>query len=610
MKLKNNKIRNVLLFSSFILLILYRYLWSFTPSWFIDSVATLYISETYSLSEVKVGLVSSKYIPQPNGMIIFGYLLKNINNLIHISFFLSLLQLILFFLFIRELKISSRAQLMLFFLLSTSTLNSNFSVHFYNQWFVINFSILFFYFLLKFHNSKNLNYLPYLFITAVIPPTIYLASLVTSLFMLLTVLVLTFNNRDLVMKNLKNLKIHILSVIFFYLLLIVFIWIPYLSSVDFSLFNSISMSISERFSLLIKYITLSIPYLLSVFTEEKSLYIRFLDPTIISSDLQLLKIFYLEAHQSIINIFIIFILIAIKNKLFLSYKNFNFLIIAFFIMFYTVITPIAGGNKFLEFDRMDQYVEVYPFFLILIFLFFNNFDYSSIPKKNYRHNNYLKNFAIFSLSFFFLFYTTNFLQLADNYFVFSKPNLLSISTYIYFLFGFIFIFFEWFYYKYSAFLKTTLFIGFLLTNIGFSLFAINERLNPPYSEITEGEVSIYTKYKLINYLIPILEENKIKEPKISYQLGGQKFEWIDTHGALYSEWFQTNPYTLGRTFDYILLKEWGISNYYEGKQIRDIRDADFIINFSKDKVLIDENQYFNFYIFDQLQLSINKNIKQ
>ena len=53
-----------------------------------------------------------------------------------------------------------------------------------------------------------------------------------------------------------------------------------MSSVDFGLFNNISMSIFERFSLLIKYITLFVPFIISVFTEEKSLYIRFLDPTV------------------------------------------------------------------------------------------------------------------------------------------------------------------------------------------------------------------------------------------------------------------------------------------------------------------------------------------
>ena len=175
------------------------------------------------------------------------------------------------------------------------------------------------------------------------------------------------NDGDIVLKNFKSLKLQILLIIFFYSAVIIFIWQPYISSVDFDLFNNISMSITERFSLLIKYITLLVPFLLSVFSEEKSLYIRFLDPTVISSDLQLFKVAFLEAQQSIINIFIILILIAIKNKLFNSYKNFIFLTITYFVIFYTVITPIIGGNKFFQLDRMDQYLEVYPFYLILLF---------------------------------------------------------------------------------------------------------------------------------------------------------------------------------------------------------------------------------------------------
>lgn len=148
---KNVFILAVLLFS---FLFLYRYFWSLTPSWYIDSSTTLYLSEIYNLSSAKVGLLSSKYIPQPNGMIIFGYFLKGLNNLIYISLFLSLIQLILFYLLTRELNINKKYQISLFILLSTNTLISNFSVHFYNQWFVINFTILFFIYFLNFKIQK------------------------------------------------------------------------------------------------------------------------------------------------------------------------------------------------------------------------------------------------------------------------------------------------------------------------------------------------------------------------------------------------------------------------------------------------------------------------
>jgi len=590
----------------FSFLILYRYFWSLTPSWFIDSSTTLYLSEIYNLSDAKVGLLSSKYIPQPNGMIIFGYFLKGLNNLIYISFFLSLIQLILFYLLTSELKINKKYQFALLILLSTSTLISNFSVHFYNQWFVINFTILFFYLFFKFQNTKNLNYLSALYIVAVIPPTIYLASFVSSLFMVLAISALSYKERELIRKNIGKLKFNILLIITFYTFLIIFVWIPFITSIEPEMFRSISLPLTDRLSVFIKNLILFFPFILSVFSEEKSLYIRFLDSSVITSDLQLLKVFYLETQQTILNIAVILLLIVIKNKLYRNYKNLNFLFLFSFIFLYTIATPLVGGNNFLEFDRMDQYLEVYPFYLILVFMFFANFDYSDKQKQSKGLSKYLINILLFISSFLFIYFSTSFLSLSEDYFVFSKPNLLSISTYFFLLFGLIFIFFENLYLKYYGLLKSVVFIVFLITNVTFSFFSINERLNPPYNELTQAEVSIYSKYKLIDYLAPKILDKEIKKPKISYQLGGQKFEWINEHGSLYSEWYDINPYTLGRSFDYILLKEWSINNYYEGEQIRSFNNSDFVINFSKDTVFLEENSLYDYFLFDQLRLTVKK----
>lgn len=604
---KDNKIKAFISLSFvFSFLILYRYLWSLTPSWFIDSSTTLYLSEIYNLSDAKVGLLSSKYIPQPNGMIIFGYFLKGLNNLIYISFFLSLIQLILFYLLISELKINKKNQFILLILVSTSTLISNFSVHFYNQWFVINFTILFFYLFLKFQNTKNLNYLSALYIVAVIPPTLYLASFVSSLFMLLAISGLSYKERRLIRTNIRKLKFNIFLIVSFYIFLIIFVWIPFITSIEPEMFRSISLSLTDRFSIFIKNLILFIPFILSVFSEEKSLYIRFLDSSVITSDLQLLKVFYLETQQTILNIAVILLLIVIKNKLYRNYKNLNFLLLISFIFLYTIVTPFVGGNNFLELDRMDQYLEVYPFYLILVFMFFANFDYLDKQIQSKGLSKYIINFFFFICSFLFIYFSTSFLSLSEDYFIFSKPNLVSISTYLYLLFGLIFIFFENLYFKYYRLLKSVVVIVFLITNITFSLFSINERLRPPYNELTQAEVSIYTKYKLIDYLAPQIIDKEIENPKISYQLGGQKFEWINEHGSLYSEWYDVNPYTLGRSFDYILFKEWNINNFYEGELIRNYNNSDFIINFSKDSVIFEENSSYDYFLFDQLRLSVKK----
>ena len=245
---KNVFILAVLLFS---FLFLYRYFWSLTPSWYIDSSTTLYLSEIYNLSSAKVGLLSSKYIPQPNGMIIFGYFLKGLNNLIYISLFLSIIQLTLFYFLTRELNINKKYQISLFILLSTNTLISNFSVHFYNQWFVINFTILFFYLFFKFQNTKNLNYLSALYVVAVVPPALYLASFVSSLFMILAISTVSYRERELIRANIEKLKFNILLIVVFYVFLIVFVWVPFITSIEPDIFTKISIPMTERLSVFI-----------------------------------------------------------------------------------------------------------------------------------------------------------------------------------------------------------------------------------------------------------------------------------------------------------------------------------------------------------------------
>ena len=241
-----------------------------------------------------------------------------------------------------------------------------------------------------------------------------------------------------------------------------------------------------------------------------------------------------------------------------------------------------------------------------MFIFFANFNYAHNRKQARNLIDYLTNLMLFTGSFLIINFSTSFLSLSQDYFVFTKPNLLSISTSFFLFLGLIFIFFENLYLKYFIHLKTVVFTVFLITNVTFSFFSINERLNPPYDELTEAEVSIYSKYKLIDYLAPQILEKEINNPKISYQLGGQKFEWINTHGSIFSEWYDTNPYTLGRPFDYILFKEWNINNFYEGEQIRNINNSDFIINFSKDPVQLEDNNSYEYFLFDQLRLTVKR----
>ena len=54
-------------------------------------------------------------------------------------------------------------------------------------------------------------------------------------------------------------------------------------------------------------------------------------------------------------------------------------------------------------------------------------------------------------------------------------------------------------------------------------------------------------------------------------------------------------------FDYILFKEFEFQ--ITTKEIRrDFKGSDFVISFSKDNLRFDENQNYNFYVFDQFAI--------
>ena len=97
------------------------------------------------------------------------------------------------------------------------------------------------------------------------------------------------------------------------------------------------------------------------------------------------------------------------------------------------------------------------------------------------------------------------------------------------------------------------------------------------------------------------------EIPIFYDLGGGIYDWVNDFGTYYSPYYSSNPYTIGRGFDYILKKKYDLSNSQEGKQFRNIEEARYIISytFSTENLEI-YSKYENNY-FGRLRLSINNN---
>ncbi|MGE5462402.1 MAG: hypothetical protein ACM3PS_03550, partial [Syntrophothermus sp.] len=177
----------VVLFTA--LLIIDRYYWAQIAQWREDQAANLWLGYTAGISHIPVGLISSRYIPNPNGMVLLGALLSLLPNLLSISLFLGLVQAC--FLLLVGWKASAGSwqyfALAAFPALCSVILRSS-SVEFWNQYTVTLVNVLFIFWALRYLEKPSLWNLPPIAILILLAPSLYLAGVVNAIVMTLLTL--------------------------------------------------------------------------------------------------------------------------------------------------------------------------------------------------------------------------------------------------------------------------------------------------------------------------------------------------------------------------------------------------------------------------------------
>jgi hypothetical protein len=159
-KLKNLfKKENFFYFVSLPILLVIRYQWTMVSQFREDQSTNLWLAYKYDIFDTPVGLLSSKMIPQPNGVIVFGKILTIFHSALSSTLFYSLLQVILFYFLVKEITDRPELQKFFFSLLSLSMLMGSSSVEFWNQWTLVQINTLFFIFFFKYLNSPSSNLL-------------------------------------------------------------------------------------------------------------------------------------------------------------------------------------------------------------------------------------------------------------------------------------------------------------------------------------------------------------------------------------------------------------------------------------------------------------------
>ncbi|HET6845459.1 MAG TPA: hypothetical protein VFH29_01410, partial [Anaerolineales bacterium] len=224
--------RNIILFSVIafaVLIIIDRSYWAQIAQWREDQAANLWLGYTAGFGHIPVGLISSKYIPNPNGMILLGSLLSLLPNLLTVSLFLGLAQALLLILVSWKASAGSWQYFALaaFPALSSVILRSS-SVEFWNQYTITLVNIFFLFWALRYLEKPSLWNLPPIAILILLAPSLYLAGVVNAVVMILLTLGIILYKRP-AWKHTGAVAAIIVSLVAVSILVT---WRPYLQSVS------------------------------------------------------------------------------------------------------------------------------------------------------------------------------------------------------------------------------------------------------------------------------------------------------------------------------------------------------------------------------------------
>ena len=545
MKNFKTKKENVFLSLTTFLFIIYKFFWgAIAASWREDEATVIWIADNITASNTHVGLVSSVGLPNPNLLILFSKLFTIFDSLISVSLFIAFLNITLTYFALKN-KQKDYKNFLLFLLLGFSTYLSQHTIEPWGQSVLITVNSLFLYCLFRFAINKQFYLFPLFPVIAILPSGIYLAGLTNSVLYTIFFTLFTLLNIKNVRSFFTNKYINFISITSLFLI-IRFTWIPFFNKVSV---NAISKAGNSSYDILLIFIERyknTVRSLFGFWVDERSYYFPTMNVNIISDSTNDIYQLFLKFHWFL-----------------QRYALLNILLIFVLLIFF---------QKMLDMNYIKKV------FILIFYLFLFTSISPAIGGREFlkyqRMDNYIETYFIFLYIWFFLGFCYKNFKLS----------------------------------KLLHFINSFLLIVFVIFNVYFSYNILFDNYQNESNVLSESDVPMLYKRQITEFIADDWsktgDSNKIP---IFYDLGGGIYDWVNEFGTQYSPYYPSNPYTIGRGFDYILKKKYSLNNSQEGIQFRNIEESKYIISyiFNKENIEI-YSEYENFY-FGKLRLSINNN---
>ena len=545
--MKNFKTKKEKVFFSLttVLFIIYKFFWgAIAASWREDEATVIWIADNITALSTHVGLISSVGLPNPNLLILFSKLFTIFDSLISVSLFIAFLNITLIYFALKN-KQNDYKNFLLFLLIGFSTYLSQHTIEPWGQSVLITVNSLFLYCLFRFAINKQFYLFPLFPVIAILPSGIYLAGLTNSVLYTIFFTLFTLLNIKNVRSFFTNKYINFISVTSLFLI-IRFTWIPFFNKVSINAISKVGNSSYDILLIFIERYKNTVRSLFGFWVDERSYYFPTMNVNIISDSTNDIYQLFLKFHWFL-----------------QRYALLNILLIFFLLIFF---------QKMLDMNYIKKV------FILIFYLFLFTSISPAIGGREFlkyqRMDNYIETYFIYLYIWFFLGYCYKNFKLS----------------------------------KLLHFINSFVIIVFVMFNIYFSYNILFDNYQNKSTVLSESDVPMLYKQQITEYIADDWsktgDSNKIP---IFYDLGGGIYDWVNEFGTKYSPYYPSNPYTIGRGFDYILKKKYNLSNSQEGKQFRNIEKSKYIISyiFSPENIGI-YSEYENLY-FGKLRLTINNN---
>jgi hypothetical protein len=541
----------VLCLCLFLAIIADRSMWASVSQWREDQATNLWLGYTQDPTHSPVGLISSARIPNPNGMVLLGSLLSRLPNLWVISAFLGCLQAATILgICWRSFPRSSGV----FFLTSAPLLGSmvlrGSSVEFWNQWLLTTVNILFFLWAVLYMRRPTLYKIPAVVALAVFSPAIYLGGLVNAVVMtgigaaLIVLMPPQEWRRYWWRAAVFSLAIVALSVWL--------VWYPYFQCVSLRdiLTATSHASLLTRVSQACESLALSPIWSTLLPSDRESFAILQRSPSILSPSASKFVDITLAIQLAQVVLAAVALLIALRRY---------------------AVNPVNTPSPLPDVTRNARRLVLLSAAFLLASYALSPLLGGGMWATGERRDQVVQFFPFFALTWFL---TPLSFRLSE-----VARKMLIIGT-------------------------TLVALVYLAASIVGGVLVVHSHLSYRGSFLSEADVPLVYKMQAVDFIAHDWQSiSSSKVIPVDYRLGG-KWEWVPEFGEALTVWYKA-PFTTGRSFDFDLLRRYGLRNAQEGVQRRTFGTARYLVTYAFEPAPNPDGSPVRHYIFGRLRVTVD-----